>query len=185
MEKTDTEFYESVDKRMAEILAPPPVSPKIVGEKNYKKDKDKGDKGEDFIIDFLESNGCRFIRKSYKNEEDNEEEEHKKFDFIMLYKQRFVKYEAKTDMYLPDRGNLVVEFEDRGKPSGIRVTEADYVITYFTHLGEIWNIKTDKLKALIAENNFKIKEDGGDDGNTKMYKIPREKFRGHFKVHKV
>jgi hypothetical protein len=181
MGNTDTEFYEKIDKRLSETLTPPPVSPKVTGEYNYEKDKEKGDKGEDFLISFLESKGCAFIRKSVKNKEG----EHKKFDFLMEYNKREIKYEAKTDMYLHDYGNLVVEFEDRGKPSGISVTEADYFITYFTNLGQIWNIKTEDLKKLIAENQFEIAEFGGDTGRTKMYKIPREEFRAHFKVHEI
>ena len=182
MENTDTEFYEKIDKRMAEILTPPPVSQEIHGQYDYNKDKVQADKGEDFVIGYLESVGFKFIRKSASDGDDKSEL--KEFDLLMSYKEREVKYEVKTDMYPKDTGNLVVEFECRGKPSGINVTKADYFTTYFTKIGEIWNIKTDKLKRLITENEFKSVP-GGDDKKAKMYKIPREKFRKHFKVHKI
>jgi hypothetical protein len=95
-------------------------------------------------------------------------------------------FEVKTDVYcLPhsDTNNLFVEFECRGKDSGINVTEADYYVNYYPYLKEAWFIKTDKLKNLINSNEFEVKEFSGDAGsNTKGYVIPRYKFKPHFKV---
>ena len=179
MTNTDNEFYDKIDKRMQDILSlSQQVSPNIRGEYNYIKDKEKGDKGEEFLRGFIEKNGCVFVRAST-----TENDEHKEFDHLYLYNGKEIKYEFKTDMY-PDTGNLVVEFEDRGKPSGISVTKADYFMTYFPKLGEIWNIKTSNLKKLIADSKFKIVP-GGDGKKAKMHQIPRKKFREHFKVHNV
>jgi hypothetical protein len=95
-------------------------------------------------------------------------------------------FEVKTDVYcLPhsDTNNLFVEFECRGKDSGINVTEADYYINYYPYLREAWVIKTSKLKNLINDNDFEVKEFSGDvDSNTKGYIIPRYQFKKHFKV---
>lgn len=173
------EFCNRIDNVLTEILTTPPVDKNVRGKYNFKEDKKVADQGENFVISHLESLGFKLVRKSVKNKDG----EHRDFDLLMSYKEKEIMYEVKTDMY-PDTGNLVVEFECRDNPSGINVTKADYFTTYFTKLGEIWNIKTEALRVLINNNKFKAVP-GGDDKEAKMYLIPREKFKGHFKVHKI
>jgi hypothetical protein len=148
------------------------------GSYNFKKDIILGEEGEEFIKEFLIKKGFVFISDNKNNN----------FDLIMSYKDREFKYEIKTDVLLSkenDTGNLVVEFESRNKPSGISITKADYFVYFIPKLGEIWNIRVDKLKKLINKNNFK-KVVGGDVGsNTKMYLIKRENFKNHFIVHNI
>ena len=158
----------------------------------FKKDITDGEKGENLLIEYLTTNyGATFIGKS-------ESEEFKFWDLKFNKNQTEVTYEVKTDVYvakgrmLPnglyakgyDTGNIFIEFETRGKDSGIGVTKADWWANIFYYLGEIWFIKVNDLKKLISENEFEIKADGvGDEGsNTKGYVIPREKFRKHFIV---
>jgi hypothetical protein len=100
-----------------------------------------------------------------------------------------VSYEIKTDVFCKpylDTGNIFIEFECRGSDSGISVSEADWFVTYFQHFREIWYIKTDKLKKLIINNNFKKTELSGDlNSNTKGYLIPRYQFKKYFKVRTI
>jgi hypothetical protein len=113
-----------------------------------------------------------------------------------------VKFEIKTDVWcvppktiqMPfgpvttssDAGNMFIEFECRGKPSGIVVTKADIFITYFKHYNEIWYIPTFNLIELIASEGFQTTEQSGDEGsNTKGYLIPREEYKEHFKIRKI
>jgi hypothetical protein len=85
-----------------------------------------------------------------------------------------------------DTGNIFIEFESRGKDSGITVTTAEWFVTYFKHFNEIWYIKSNKLRKLISENDFKKHTDSGDLGsNTKGYLIPRYQFKKYFKVRLV
>jgi hypothetical protein len=146
-----------------------------MAEYSFIKDVTQGEKGELVIREFLESNGYTFIsdNKDYR------------YDLEMLLV-KTTTFEIKTDVYcLPhsDTNNLFVEFECRGKDSGINVTEADYYVNYYPYLHEAWFIKTSKLKKLITENEFEVKEFSGDaDSNTKGYIIPRYKFKKHFKV---
>jgi|SRR5210317_2224156 len=71
-------------------------------------------------------------------------------------------------------GNIAVEFESFGKPSGIAKTEA----TYWAHVlanGEedhciLW-FKTDKLKKLVEKHKDKVKN-VGDYKKSKAYLIP-------------
>jgi len=148
------------------------------GHYNFKKDILIGEEGEEFIKQFLINKGFNFISDNKNNE----------YDLVMSYDNRQFKYEIKTDILLSkekDTGNLVVEFESRGKPSGISVTKADYYVYFMPKLSEIWNIRMDKLKDLIQNNNFR-KVTGGDAGSfTKMYLINRQKFKEYFIVHKL
>jgi hypothetical protein len=154
---------------------------------NYDFNKDilLGEAGEEVVKNDLELLGGSYVS-------DNKD---KKYDLIMDmpvrgglgYKK--VSYEIKTDVYCRphlDTGNMFIEFESRGSESGISVSEADWFVTYFEHFREIWYIKTNKLRKLIAENKFKQTELSGDlNSNTKGYLIPRYQFKSHFKVRRV
>ena len=146
------------------------------GEYNFKKDVLKGEDGEDIIKDYLINYGFEFLSKNKDY----------RYDLKMLYKDKEITYEVKTDIYPRDTGNIVIEFESRGKPSGISVTEADYFITYFLHFGEIWNIESSKLRLLIEYTKPKIFEMAGDIGsNTKLYRFKKNDVRHFFKIHKI
>jgi hypothetical protein len=149
------------------------------GEYNFDKDLIKGEAGEDEIVNYMVGLGFEFVSRNNDN----------RYDAIMKFDSIEYKYEFKTDMYCApknDTKNLVVEIRSRGKDSGITVTEADYFVTYYPHLGEIWNIKTSDLKKLIEENNIKLKEGAGDpNSNTVFHLVHRPTYRKHFKVHTI
>lgn len=146
---------------------------------NFKKDLLLGNEGEDVLRDFLNSKGCKPISKN----------DDKRYDLKMLKKGVETTYEIKTDFKcapLFDTGNIFIEFECRGKESGIMVTEADWFVTYFKYLNEIWFIKSKKLTQLINDNNFPTFSDAGDlNSNTKGYLINRKKFKENFNVYKL
>ena len=144
------------------------------GNYNFNKDILQGEKGEEVIKNILVNMGFVFIKYNKDN----------KFDLLMEYNNRQITYEIKTDIYPKNTGNLVIEFECRGKLSGISVTKADYFVTYFPHLNEIWNIKTSILIKLINQHKPRISENSGDKGsNTKLYILNKNKFRNYFKVY--
>ena len=100
-----------------------------------------------------------------------------------------ITYEIKTDVFVApiyDTGNIFIEYESRGKNSGISVTKADWFVTYFKYLKEIWFIKSETLKTLIQENEFPIFYDAGDVGSaTHGYLIKRKDFKEYFHVYKI
>jgi hypothetical protein len=146
---------------------------------NFKKDLVLGNQGENVIKEFLEQKGCIFIDTNNDN----------KYDLKMSKNNVEATYEIKTDVLCKperDTGNIFIEFQCRNKPSGIEVSQADWFVTYFKFLNEIWFIKTTKLKQIIEDNNFYVIKNGGDIGsNTHGYLIKREKFKEHFHVHKI
>jgi hypothetical protein len=148
------------------------------GAYKFKEDIKYGHLGEMEIAKLLGSVGFTFIHQTQGKDS--------RYDLMMEYNQNRYTYEIKTDVYERDTGNIVIEFECRGAPSGISVTEADYFTTFFPFFSEVWNIKTSKLKELISDNELPISEYAGDKGsNTKLYKINKNKYRSYFKVYKI
>ena len=78
----------------------------------------------------------------------------------MSHKDKMVTYEVKTDLLVGSTGNLIIEFKDKGKPSGISTTTADYWTLYSPQMERVWNIKTNDLKTtqLFAFENQKRDE---------------------------
>ncbi len=146
---------------------------------DFKKDLNEGNKGENLVIEHLKKLGSTLISKNNDN----------RFDALIERNGKRIKYEIKTDVFCKpsfDTGNLFVEVECRGKASGIEVTEAEWFVTYYKHLNEIWYIKTQDLKDLIETNkkNFIFKTFSGDKGsNTKGWLVPRWKFTEDFQIY--
>jgi len=125
----------------------------LTSKKDFGNDIIIGEVGENLFKRYLVNHkGLTFIRKS------EDKKELKKWDLELLFKNKNVRYEVKTDVYiLPGK--------------------------WIFHLDEIWIIPVDKLRQLINSNEFPISEESGDiNSHTKGYLIPREEFRKHFKV---
>lgn len=143
---------------------------------DFNKDIIEGESGEIIVLRDLETLGCKLISTNKDN----------KYDLLVGKKNKTITYEVKTDVFCKphtDTGNLFIEFECRGKPSGIKVTQAKWFVTYYKHLNEIWYIKSEDLIRLCDNEDFKVTEFSGDaNSNTKGYLIPRYKFKKHFIV---
>lgn len=146
---------------------------------HFKSDLKLGNDGETILIKYLESKGGKFIDSNNDN----------KYDIKMIVKGKEKTYEIKTDVKcapLFDTGNIFIEYESRGKASGITITQADWFVTYFKYLNEIWFIKSDDLRNLIKQNDFPVFKDAGDIGSaTHGYLINRKKFKEYFHVCKI
>jgi hypothetical protein len=146
---------------------------------NFTSDLKLGNDGEMVIIEYLLKRGSKLLDTNDDN----------KYDARMVKDGVETTYEIKTDVKcapLFDTGNIFIEYESRGKASGISVTEADWFVTYFKYLGEVWFIKTKNLKKLIEENNFPTFKDAGDVGSaTHGYLIKRKEFKDYFYVRKI
>ena len=90
------------------------------------------------------------------------------------------KIEVKTERDIwATTGNIAIEYESYGKPSGINATEADY---WFHNLciGDdvfctlVFNV--DNLKKLIDRLDYKRSVSGGDHNASKMYLLKLDKL---------
>lgn len=84
------------------------------------------------------------------------------------------KIEVKRDLMAKRTGNIYIEYESRGKPSGISTTEADY---YFIFIKDdiFVGIETFELKKLCRRyfNTYRDKK-GGDNNTSKGILLPLE-----------
>ena len=82
-----------------------------------------------------------------------------------------LKVEVKRDRMAEKTGNVAIEYECRGAPSGIKATSAEWWAIDLPHLETVIMIKTARLVSVIREK-LKSKEatmkDGGDDNASKM-----------------
>lgn len=82
------------------------------------------------------------------------------------------KVEVKTDFMAHSTGNIAVEYESRGKPSGIAVTKADHWVFHIPSRCTII-VETNKLKELTRKyyrvNGYTL---GGDKMTSKLVLIP-------------
>ena len=90
------------------------------------------------------------------------------------------KIEVKTDYLAQKTGNIAIEYQSRGKPSGISITEADYY-AYFLPLANFSNIililEIDELKRLSRLYFQKGKTTKmGDENSSIAVLIPIDKL---------
>ncbi len=143
-----------------------------MGNYDFKKDIILGEEGESVMIDDLVSMGATYDSSNKTNTH----------DVIVNFNGKDICYECKTDFF-NDTGNMFIETRCRGKASGIKVTKADWFVTYFKKLNEIWYIKTDKLKQILSEDKHKEITQCGDDGsNTEGFLLNKNMFRDDFIV---
>jgi len=94
-----------------------------------------------------------------------------KYDIKMRIGSNDYTFEVKEDFTCERTGNVGLEFECRGKPSGIEVTEADYYV-YKIHTKDegikIYMHKTDTIKKMIKDGLYFRIVNGGDEGSNSM-----------------
>ena len=81
------------------------------------------------------------------------------------------KIEVKYDLLAYETGNIAVEYESRGKKSGISTTEATYWAFILEELDQIVIIETGRLKKL-CKRYWGNRITGGDKNSSKMVLVP-------------
>lgn len=105
------------------------------------------------------------------------------YDVLLKKGDKAIIVEIKEDFTCERTGNVGVEFECRGKPSGVQVSKSTHYI-YKVHSqkdGIVYlAIKTSKLKEIIANGEYHRIVNGGDVGSNSMnYLFAYDKFREH------
>jgi|TARA_A100001201_G_scaffold143356_2_gene144651 hypothetical protein len=90
------------------------------------------------------------------------------------------KIEVKSERDVWKRtGNIAIEYECYGKPSGINATEADYWFHNLCVGEDIYAtliFKTENLKKIIDSLERKVSVNGGDHNASRMYLISLQKL---------
>lgn len=112
-------------------------------------------------------------------------EDSNKYDILAEMKGKEFTFEIKEDLMCEKTGNVSLEFEYRGKPSGISVSQADFYI-YKIHAKD--GIKyvlhpTGVLKKMVEDKLYFRVVSGGDPGsNTMNYLFKYDTFAGKGKI---
>jgi hypothetical protein len=126
---------------------------------NFRKDLKIGQEAEKAAFEALSK---RLTFDSVEYNHDN------RYDFKVKKGELEKTYEVKRDLMCGQTGNFALEYECRGKPSGIVTTQADYWI-YQLDDG-FYLISVTDLKNLIDEAKYFRMVTGGDRGSrTKMF----------------
>tara|TARA_R110000824_G_scaffold118491_4_gene270786 strand:+ start:2387 stop:2860 length:474 start_codon:yes stop_codon:yes gene_type:complete len=147
----------------------------MTSKEKFEKDLSHGNWGEKVIMMYLWCQGMEF--KGFNDDY--------KYD-IKMYSNKHKKevlWEVKTDIYPEDTGNMAIEIRYKGNPSGISHTKAEWFAYYYRDIPfrNVWMIKVEDLKNIIKENSFTIIM-GGDDKNSQLVLIPREKYKEKFLI---
>ena len=117
-------------------------------------------------------------------------ENRKKFDIDLEYgkvREQFVadmlqdkKIEVKSERDIWQKtGNIAIEYESYGKPSGINATESDYWFHNLCIGDDVFAtvvFKTKNLKRIINNLDYKRSVAGGDHNASKMYLLNLKKL---------
>ena len=100
----------------------------------------------------------------------------KEYDFIADN----LRYECKADRMAHKTGNLCIEYQSRGKPSGISTSEADFWIYMLVgpdgEISETYKIPSQNLKDEINKQTYLRAVSGGDNWSNKMYLFNKNVF---------
>ena len=92
-----------------------------------------------------------------------------------------MKVEVKADRMTGKTGNLAIEFECSGKPSGIATTDADVWAYFAPHASgcKWWWIPVADIRAAIDGEQYSSIKSGGDGWRARMYLFPESVFAEH------
>lgn len=93
-----------------------------------------------------------------------------KYDLLVIKNKKKIKIEIKEDFTCEKTGNIGLEFESYGLPSGILVSEAThYLYKAHTKTGVVYLlIRTEVLKTMIENHEYHRIISGGDKGSNSM-----------------
>lgn len=146
-----------------------------MGNYDFKKDHKIAVKTEEFIATLIMKANPSKIKKIQHNDDN-------RYDLgILTTSGEFIKVEIKEDFTCQETGNVGLEFECRGKASGIAVSQADlYCYRIHEPNGDIcvYMIETKLLKKMVNANQYHRVVTGGDEGsNSKNYLFKLETFK--------
>ena len=141
----------------------------------FENDYSNAKKYEIFIKDFLIKKGYTF--KHFSDDYYNDIEDYKNYDILMNKNKDFT-IEVKSDKQ-SHTSNIAIEYNYKGKPSGILRTKSDLWFNIFPFLNEIWTMKSDELREFCIENGHKVI--GGDKNLSNLYIMKRDWFKENYK----
>lgn len=103
----------------------------------------------------------------------------KDWDFWITRKGKKTYWEVKTDRHTHRSGNIVIEFESSGEPSGITTTKADYWMYILEYEPTFFMIPVADLKQMIAEAKYHSIRHIAERGKNTAYFFDRSLFEDY------
>lgn len=137
-----------------------------MGNYNFRKDLEESEKSVDKVIEFLKSVDCTEITKNNDG----------RYDIQYINKSgRMRTAEIKNDLMYNDTGNVAIEFQSRGKPSGISTSLAD--VWYYVLGDDIYVCPTGVLRVYLIQHWDRFRRvQGGDDKTSLIALLPMKEF---------
>jgi len=123
-----------------------------------------GNKWESKLLDYVEHDTYSFSPPLYKG-----------WDVATTYQDHTVKWEVKSDRMACRTGNVAIETQCNGVPSGITSTEADYYAYFVLQPASeatLYMIPTDHLRTMVTKDYRIVR--GGDRYASEMVLVPIE-----------
>jgi hypothetical protein len=100
----------------------------------------------------------------------------KPWDLKIIRNGETTTYEVKADRMAKATGNLVIEYECSGKPSGITSSLADYWVYFIVGTTQYYRIPRTVIMEAIQAKKYKRTVRGGDSYKSNMYLFRIEDF---------
>jgi hypothetical protein len=123
--------------------------------------------------------GEELVKKFFSGYDELINAPNKKFslwDFGLRYGTLTIYYEVKRDTFTARTGNICIEFESNGIPSGISLSEADFYIYLVEGEQNYYEIPVDVLLEMIEEKKYHKVQKGGYKWLSHFYLFDRGLF---------
>ena len=128
----------------------------------FYRDLENGKRFEKIAVDYINCDNVKHIEGNFKY-----------YDFIAFKNGEELRCEVKSDRLASNTGNLCIEFECWGNPSGIATTKADVWVYFVVHSDtdyECYVIPRKQLKKLCKDCRCVR---GGDNYASRMFLLPK------------
>jgi hypothetical protein len=100
----------------------------------------------------------------------------KPWDIRIQHENDTVLFEVKCDRRAATSGNLAIEYECSGQPSGVETTRCDFWVHFVHTKNRYYLIPINELRSAIANEQYSRRVPGGDYGRARMYLFPESVF---------
>jgi hypothetical protein len=132
---------------------------------SFRADLELGEEYQRRFLYLIEYDECKIAKGNFKE-----------WDIWIRHQGEEVLFEVKCDRKAQTTGNLAIEFECSGKPSGVNATHADFWIHFVQGHPMYYMIPIADLKQAIADKKYIRTVKGGDGWRSNMYLFPMHVF---------
>jgi hypothetical protein len=107
------------------------------------------------------------------------------YDVLYTYQGVTSTIECKRDRWTHKTGNIAIEFESYGKPSGIRTTKAEHYFYFVAETNHFYIIPTSEIRKQVKRKAFTSIKRVGDNGRNLVYLFPERIFENFFNTYEI